>query len=320
METLIALFPLFYKIQNYKMEKPHNIKSITEYHNLLGVAKPRHPLISLINHEDIQHYNSEKLRNKTYNFYAVSRKVNFEGTMKYGQHYYDFQEGVMVFHGPRQVIVSELTNDAKLKGWTLLIHPDFIRTYPLIDKFKKFGFFSYAMNEALHLSEEESNTIEEVMDTIRKEYNSGIDIYSQDILISQIELLLNYCNRFYNRQFITRKTVNSELLVKFEKLLSNYFESSDLQMKGIPTVQYFSNELNMSANYLSDMLRSLTGQSTQQHIQDKLIEKAKEILTTTDLMVSEIAYELGFEYPQSFSKLFKSKTNITPLEYRQSFN
>lgn len=302
------------------MGKPYHIKSITEYHNLLGIPKPKHPLIGLINHEDIQYYDDEKLMNKTYEFYTISRKINFSGTMKYGQHYYDFQEGVMVFHGPKQVIVSELTDDAKLKGWTLLIHPDFIRTYSLSEKIKQFGFFSYSMNEALHLSEEEADTIEEVMDTIRKEYNSGIDNYSQDILILQVELLLNYCNRFYNRQFITRKSANSDLLVKFEKLLSDYFENGELAVNGIPSVHHFSNELNMSANYLSDMLRSLTGQSTQQHIHDKLIDKAKEILTTTNLTVGEIAYDLGFEYPQSFSKLFKSKTNLTPLEYRQSFN
>ncbi|MEA4809398.1 HTH-type transcriptional activator RhaR [bioreactor metagenome] len=302
------------------MGKPYHIKSITEYHNLLGIPKPKHPLIGLINHEDIQYYDDEKLINKTYEFYTISRKINFAGTMKYGQHYYDFQEGVMVFHGPKQVIISELTDDAKLKGWTLLIHPDFIRTYSLAEKIKQFGFFSYSMNEALHLSEEEADTIEEVMDTIRKEYNSGIDNYSQDILTLQVELLLNYCNRFYNRQFITRKSANSDLLVKFEKLLSDYFESGELALNGIPSVHHFSNELNMSANYLSDMLRSLTGQSTQQHIHDKLIDKAKEILTTTNLTVGEIAYDLGFEYPQSFSKLFKSKTNLTPLEYRQSFN
>ncbi|MDC2215956.1 Transcriptional regulator [uncultured Dysgonomonas sp.] len=302
------------------MGKPYHIKSITEYHNLLGIPKPKHPLIGLINHEDIQYYDDEKLINKTYEFYTISRKINFAGTMKYGQHYYDFQEGVMVFHGPKQVIISELTDDAKLKGWTLLIHPDFIRTYSLAEKIKQFGFFSYSMNEALHLSEEEADTIEEVMDTIRKEYNSGIDNYSQDILTLQVELLLNYCNRFYNRQFITRKLANSDLLVKFEKLLSDYFESGELALNGIPSVHHFSNELNMSANYLSDMLRSLTGQSTQQHIHDKLIDKAKEILTTTNLTVGEIAYDLGFEYPQSFSKLFKSKTNLTPLEYRQSFN
>ncbi|MFZ4929112.1 helix-turn-helix domain-containing protein [Chryseobacterium sp. Mn2064] len=303
-----------------KTEKPYHIKSISEYHNLLDIEKPQHPLISLINHENIKNYVHEKLRNKTYDFYTISRKINYTGTMKYGQNYYDFQEGAMVFHGPNQVIVSELADNANLQGWTLLIHPDFIRTYPLDKKISQFGFFSYAVHEALHLSGKEATIIEEVMDTIRKEYSSRIDIYSQDILISQLELLLNYCNRFYNRQFITRKTTNSDLLLKFEKLLQNYFEEKNLSTNGIPSVQYFSAELNMSANYLSDMLRSLTGQSTQQHIQDKLIEKAKQILTSTNMTVSEIAYELGFEYPQSFSKLFKNKTNITPLEFRQSFN
>jgi AraC-like DNA-binding protein len=303
-----------------KREKPYNIKSISEYHSLLGVEKPKHPLISIINHENIKNFNDERLKNKTYNFYTISRKINYDGTMKYGQHYYDFQEGAMVFHALKQVIVSELADNVQLKGWTMLINPDFLRTYPLDKKIEQYGFFSYAVNEALHLSDEESKIIENVMDTIRKEYISGIDVYSQDILISQIELLLNYCNRFYNRQFITRKAANNDLLVSFEKLLADYITNGYLQQKGIPSVQLFSNELNMSANYLSDMLRNLTGQSTQQHIQDKIIERAKYILTTTNLTVSEIAFELGFEYSQSFSKLFKNRTNQTPLEFRTSFN
>lgn len=302
------------------MEKPYNIKSISEYHSLLGIEKPKHPLLSIISHESIKNLKDERLKNKTYNFYTISRKVNYNGTMKYGQQYYDFQEGAMVFHAPKQVIVSELASHVELKGWTMLIHRDFLRTYPLDKKIQEIGFFSYAMNEALHLSDGESKTIESVMDTIRKEYISGIDVYSQDILISQIELLLNYCKRFYNRQFITRKGINNDLLIRFEKLLADYVTSESLQQKGIPSVQLFSNELNMSANYLSDMLRSITGQSTQQHIQDKIIERAKYILTTTNLTVSEIAFELGFEYSQSFSKLFKNKTNQTPLEFRASFN
>ncbi|MFA6152009.1 MAG: helix-turn-helix domain-containing protein [Chitinophagaceae bacterium] len=303
-----------------KAEKPYHIKSISEYHDLLGVEKPQHPLISLISHEDIDNYTNKKLRNKTYDFYTISRKINYTGMMRYGQHYYDFQEGAMVFHGPNQVIVSELADNVNLQGWTILIHPDFIRAYPLAVRITRFGFFSYAVHEALHLSDKEATIVEEVMDTIRKEYCSRIDVYSQDILISQIELLLNYCNRFYNRQFITRKTANSDLLINFEKLLNEYFEGDNLSSNGIPSVHFFSAELNMSANYLSDMLRSLTGQSTQQHIHDQLIERAKHILTSTNMTVSEIAYELGFEYPQSFSKLFKNKTSLTPLEFRQSFN
>lgn len=303
-----------------KTETPYCIKSISEYHQLLGIDKPKHPLISIFNHEDVKDYSDPKMKHKVFNFFTISRKVNFEGSMKYGQHYYDFQEGVMVFHGPKQVIVSEIADNANLQGWTISIHPDFIRSYPLAQKFKQYGFFSYALHEALHLSDEESNIIENIVATIRKEYNSGIDTFSQDILVSQLELLLNYCNRFYSRQFITRKAVNNELLDKFEALLTNYFENGNLQLKGIPSVQYVSKELNMSANYLSDMLRSLTGQSTQQHIQDKLIDKAKEILTTTNLSISEVAYELGFEYPQSFSKLFRIKTNMSPVAFRESFN
>lgn len=301
-------------------EKPYNIKSVHEYHEMLGIEKPRHPLISIINHAGVQSFRDERLKNKTYNFYTVSRKIIYPGAMRYGQHYYDFQEGAMVFHGPDQVISAELSADARLEGWTLVIHPDFIRGYPLVEKIREFGFFSYAANEALHLSETEAVTIEEIMDTIRKEYQSGIDRYSQDILVSQIELLLNYCNRFYNRQFITRKPANSELLARFEKLLDDYIEQGNLPQKGIPSVLYFSGALNLSPNYLTDMLRSISGKSTQQHIHDKLIEKAKHILTTTNLTVSEIAYELGFGYPQSFSKLFKNKTNTTPLAFRQSFN
>jgi AraC family transcriptional regulator, transcriptional activator of pobA len=301
-------------------EKPYHIKSVHEYHEMLGIEKPRHPLISIINHASVKEFRDERLKNKTYNFYTISRKINYPGIMKYGQHYYDFQEGAMVFHGPDQVISAELAENAQLEGWTMVIHPDFIRGYPLVEKIREFGFFSYSVNEALHLSESEAVTIEEIMDTIRKEYQSGIDRYSQDILVSQIELLLNYCNRFYNRQFITRKPANSELLVKFEKLLDDYVDQGNLPLKGIPSVQYFSGALNMSPNYLTDMLRSISGKSTQQHIQDKLIEKAKHILTTTNMTVSEIAYELGFGYPQSFSKLFKNKTNTTPLAFRQSFN
>lgn len=302
------------------IEKPYNIKSISEYHSLLGIENSKHPLISIVNHEDIKNYNDERLKNKTHSFYTISRKINYDGTMKYGQHYYDFREGAMVFHAPNQVIVSEFSDNIQLKGWTIFIHQDFLRTYPLDRKIQQYSFFSYAANEALHLSDEESKTIESVMDVIRKEYISGIDVYSQDILISQLDLLLNYCNRFYNRQFITRKAVNNDLLIRFEKLLTDYVNNGELQQRGIPSVQFFSNELNMSSNYLSDMLRALTGQSTQQHIQDQIIEKAKYILTTTNLTVSEIAFVLGFEYSQSFSKLFKNKTTQTPLEYRQSFN
>lgn len=207
-----------------------------------------------------------------------------------------------------------------LSGWWFVMHPDFIRNYTLSKSIKDYGYFSYAVNEALHLSEKEEVMVTSIMQNIEQEYRSIIDTYSQDVMISHIELLLNYSNRFYNRQFITRKNANNDLLVNVETLLSDYFNSNKVNELGLPTVQYISKQFNISPNYLSDMLRIHTGQSTQQHIHNKLIEKAKDVLSSTALSVSEIAYQLGFEHPQSFSKLFKSKTNVSPLEFRNSFN
>jgi len=301
-------------------DQPYLINSVSELHRLLELAKPGHPLVSVIDLTAIKCFSDESLRTVIYNFYSVCIKKDFKGKMKYGQNYYDFDEGVMTFFSPGQVISTEITDDLALSGIWLIIHPDFIRNYPLSKTIKNYGYFSYAVNEALHLSEKEESMIISTMKNIEQEYHSGIDLYSQDVIVSHIELLLNYSNRFYNRQFITRKNTNSDLLVQVEELLTNYFNSSKVQELGLPTVQYISGKLNVSSNYLSDMLRTLTGQNTQQHIHNKLIEKAKEILTTTSMSVSEIAYNLGFEYPQSFSKLFKSKTNTSPLEFRHSFN
>jgi len=301
-------------------DQPYLINSVSELHRLLELAKPGHPLVSVIDLTAIKCFSDESLRTVIYNFYSVCIKKDFKGKMKYGQNYYDFDEGVMTFFSPGQVISTEITDDLALSGIWLIIHPDFIRNYPLSKTIKNYGYFSYAVNEALHLSEKEENMVVTTMKNIEQEYHSGIDLYSQDVIVSHIELLLNYSNRFYNRQFITRKNANSDLLVQVEELLANYFNSSKVQELGLPSVQYLSGKLNVSSNYLSDMLRTLTGQNTQQHIHNKLIEKAKEILTTTSMSVSEIAYNLGFEYPQSFSKLFKSKTNTSPLEFRHSFN
>lgn len=299
---------------------PYTINSISELHRLLVLPKPEHPLVSVINLSEIKCYSDNSLSSVIYNFYSVCNKKDFNGKMKYGQNYYDFDEGTMTFFSPGQVISTVVSEDISLSGWWLVIHPDFIRNYPLSKTIKNYGYFSYAVNEALHLSEKEEAMIALTMQNILQEYNSVIDSYSQDVIISHIELLLNYSNRFYNRQFITRKNAGNDLLIKLEGLLSDYFNSDKVLKKGLPTVQYISEKLNISSNYLSDMLRSLTGQNTQQHIHNKLIEKAKELITTTSLSVSEIAYQLGFEYPQSFSKLFKSKTAVSPLEFRHSFN
>ncbi|WP_316744287.1 helix-turn-helix transcriptional regulator [Pedobacter antarcticus] len=299
--------------------KPYIINSITELHGLLGIAKPKHPLVSVINFEDIKCFEEEKLRSIAYNFYCIAIKKNFEGKMKYGQQYYDFDEGVMTFFSPMQVVTTDIVPGLKLSGYWLVIHPDFIANYSLGKNIKNYGYFSYSVSEALHLSQDEEISITNIFKNIEKEYQSVIDHFSQDVIISQIELLLNYCNRYYNRQFITRKKVNRDLLETLEIVLSEYFESELLQRVGLPGVKYLSDKLNVSPNYLSDMLRNLTGMSTKQHIDNHLIEKAKQILATTNRSVSEIAYGFGFDYPQSFNKLFKNKTSVTPLAYRQSF-
>jgi AraC-like DNA-binding protein len=228
----------------------------------------------------------------------------------------------MFFMSPGQVFGVEIDNGSALKhsGWLLLVHPDFLWNTPLAKTIKQYEYFDYSVNEALYLSEKEEVTIISLMQNMEQEYRSNIDKFSQDIIIAQLELLLNYADRFYHRQFITRKITNHRILDRLEDILTEYFNSDALAKKGLPTVQYIAEILNVSPNYLSGMLKLLTGQSTQQHIHDKLIEKAKEKLSTTSLSVSEIAYELGFEHSQSFSKLFKTKTNLSPLEFRHSFN
>lgn len=257
------------------------------------------------------------------NFYKISYKPKRTGKLKYGQGYYDFDEGGLLFAAPNQVIGNhneggEATGTCSL--YTVLIHPDFLLGHSLAKKIRQYGFFSYSSNEALHLSEGEREIIISIFEMIESELNSRIDDFSQDVVVSQLELLLNYANRFYKRQFITRKAASNDLLQKLEDILSEYFNKDRSSSHGTPTVQYLADRLNISPSYLSDMLRVLTGKNAQQHIHDKLIEKAKEMLSTTRLSVSEIAYELGFEHSQSFSKLFKIKTRLSPLEFRQSFN
>lgn len=294
-----------------------SINSISELHHWLKLPKPQHPLISVISFENIKESQSPNYERIVYNFYMICIKKGFEGKLKYGQNYYDFDEGIMSYISPGQVLTSDATSP---KGWLLIFHPDFIQNYSLVKKIKNYSFFSYELNEALHLSEKEEMMVENIFQNIKSEYQSNIDHFSQDVMVSQIELLLNYSNRFYNRQFITRKAVNDEILVRLENLLSEYFENKNTLESGLPTVHYISEQLHVSPDYLSDMLRSMTGQSTQQHIHAKLIEKAKELLTTTSMPVHEIAYLLGFEYPQSLNKIFKKKMRVTPLEYRKSFN
>jgi AraC family transcriptional regulator, transcriptional activator of pobA len=302
--------------------QPQRINTISEYHQLMGLPRPEHPLVSLINFESIKHLPGDGSISLVFNFYSISLKRNFNGKMKYGQQKYDFDEGLLFFMSPGQVFGIEPEKNAALRhtGWMLLIHPDFLWNTPLAKTIRQYEYFSYAVHEALFLSEKEEITIIGIMQNIEQEYHANIDRFSQGVIIAQLELLLTYADRFYHRQFITRKIDNHKILTRLEEALDAYLNDDSLIKKGLPTVQYLAESLNISPNYLSGSLKTLTGQSTQQHIHHKLIEKAKEKLSTTGLSVSEIAYELGFEHPQSFSKLFKTKTSLSPLEFRHSFN
>jgi AraC-like DNA-binding protein len=284
------------------------------------LAKPTHPLVSVVNFKDMTVPETEMQDSVMYDFYSINLKKNFEGKVKYGQQYYDFDEGVMSFYAPKQLISIEGPIKKIPDGYTLIVHPDFLQGHTLGTRIHEYGFFSYATNEALMLSQREEEIIEGIFENLHKEIKSSTDVHTQDVVLSHIDLLLSYCNRFYNRQFITRKTVNNSLVAKMESILNDYFQSGIVAKKGLPTVQYIAQQLNVSASYLGDMLRYHTGMNTQQHIHNKIVEIAKELLTTTNKSVAEIAYQIGFEHPQSFNKLFKSKTNQSPLEYRQSFN
>ena len=295
------------------------LNTISEFHKFNGLPKPEHPLISIVDYAKMHRQTNEDTTTLLFGYYTISLKRGVS-KMFYGQQQYDFDEGVLYFMAPNQILKTYNSPNENRSGWLLLIHPDFLWNTPLAARIKKFEYFDYSVNEALFLSEKEEDILNNIIQNIRQEYHSNIDKFSQDIIISQIETMLNYSERFYQRQFITRKISNHQILDQLEKLLNDYFKQEDLIIKGLPTVQHIADKLNVSPKYLSGLLKVLTGQSTQQHIHDKLIDVAKEKLSTTNLSVSEIAYELGFEHSQSFSKLFKTKTNISPLRFRQTFN
>ena len=307
-----------------EQRQTQRIHSISKFHQLRGLPRPEHPLISIIDYSTIHRPADIGEVNWIFDFYQISVKRGIDGKFKYGQQEYDFDfdEGVMFFIAPNQVFKIEISNQPgrERSGWMLLIHPDFFWNTSLAINIKQYEFFDYTVNEALFLSEKEENTLSGIIENIQQEYHSNIDRFSKQIIVSHIEALLNYSERFYHRQFITREKSNHQILERLEKLLDDYFDCDDLTLKGLPSVQYIADNLNLSSKYLSGLLKVLTGQSTQQHIHDKLLNKAKEKLATSSLSISEIAYQLGFEHSQSFSKLFKAKTNLSPLEFRQSFN
>ncbi|MCC8423502.1 AraC family transcriptional regulator [Mucilaginibacter sp. UR6-11] len=302
--------------------RPLRFKTITEYHRAAGLPKPEHPLISLVRMDMVTPPITEGSINLIFDFYSISLKRVYNGKFKYGQQASDFDEGVLFFMAPGQVFGIELSKETRHRpeGWMILIHPDFLWNTTLAKTIKQYEFFSYSVNEALYLSDKEEMMLNSIANHIEQEYHANIDRFSQNVIVAQLELLLTYAERFYQRQFITRKIASHEILTRLEDLLSGYFSSGALAKEGLPSVTYIAETLNISPGYLSGLLKSLTGQSTQQHLHDKLIELAKEKLSTTNLSVSQIAYELGFEHLQSFSKLFKTKTNLSPLEFRHSFN
>jgi AraC family transcriptional activator of pobA len=307
-------------MNNHQLFRFH---TITEYHRAAGLPKPAHPLISLVHMDDLNRPLAESSFSLTYDFYSISLKRMKNAKFKYGQQASDFDEGVLFFMSPGQVFGMDIEKGNVIhrpEGWIILIHPDFLWNTSLAKTIKQYEFFSYSVYEALYLSDKEETMLTTIAQNIEQEYHANIDRFSQNVIIAQLELLLTYSERFYQRQFITRKIASHEILIKLEDLLTNYFNSGALAQKGLLSVTYIAETLNISPGYLSGLLKSLTGQNTQQHLHNKLIDLAKEKLSTTNLSVSEIAYELGFEHLQSFSKLFKTKTSISPIEFRHSFN
>ena len=298
------------------------ISTISEFHRLVGRPAPGHPLISVIDLTTVTQPPAKGSVSRVFDFYSISLKKNFHLKMKYGGQPHDFENGVLHFMAPGQVLTIDYdqTHAYDFSGWMILFHPDLLWHTPLAKTIKQHEFFGYMVNEALHLSDKEEMMLTGIAKNIEHEYQTTIDRFSQNVIVAQLELLLTYADRFYQRQFVTRKKTNHEILDRLEQLLNDYFRSGALATKGLPTVAYIAESLHLSPNYLSGLLRSLTGQSTQQHLHDKLIGLAKEKLSTTNMPVSEIAYELGFGHLGSFSKLFKAKTNLAPLEFRRSFN
>ena len=294
------------------------IKSISQLHEMLGYEKPKHPLITIIDYSKIignpEHYDVKIVTD----FYMISLKSPSPKSLQYGRQYYDFEEGTMMFMSPEQVFsVGDFNEQIQYQGWGLYFHPDLISNTSLGEKIKEYNFFTYSVSEALHISEDEKQTLNELTCVIEKEYKSNIDQFSQSVIVTAIEQLLNYSQRFYGRQFLTRQKLNTDLISNFEQLVTDYFKSKLLTDKGIPTVDYFANKLNLSAGYLTDLLKKEIGKTTKEYLQIEVIERAKYKLLNSNDTVSEIAYTLGFEYPQYFNRLFKQKTGMTPLDYRQ---
>lgn len=283
----------------------------------LNLPGPLHPHIALVHYDEVQPDLADAGSQYLLHFYKIAFKSRFSGKAKYGPGSYDFREGGLAFVAKNQLV--ELSGDREEhEGYALFFHPDLLNRYPLARNIHQYGFFSYAVTEALFLSEKEKKIITSVFEAIDTELKNNIDRFSQDVLVSQIELLLNHCNRFYNRQFLTRNVIHHDLIDQMNAYLTDWFAEEQALISGLPTTQEIADHLKVSQRYLSDMLKSLTGQTTRQHIHLRLLEKAKEMLSSNTLTTAEVAYQLGFEHPQSFNKFFKQKTGLSPATFRQS--
>jgi len=294
-----------------------NIDSITEAHQLLGMEKPKHPLISAFPHMPSMSEYTDDIR-ITGELYMISMKEGISGTFNYGRNSYDFQEGTMTFIGPKQVFTPhQTTSSHNNQSWTLLFHPDLIRASDLGKNIHNYSFFSYEVHEALHISDDEKRTLTELMEKIQTEVNQNMDQHTQKLIIANLELLLDYCTRYYDRQFYTRSPINKDMSSRFEKLLKNYYINEQHLESGIPTVNYCGKELGVSPNYLSDLLKKETGRNARDHIHFFIIDQAKTELLRSKQPINQIAYNLGFEYPSHFTKMFKKNAGISPAEYRK---
>ena len=296
------------------MSKIMNFDTICEYNDFLGL-ETLHPLVTSIDFSDV----TKEFRHarKRYGFYFVFLKDVKCGDLIYGRHKYDYQEGTLVFIAPGQVAGKDDSGEVfQMKGWGLCFHPDLLRGTLLGQKMKDYNFFSYESNESLHMSERERHIIVNSFKEIYEELTHSVDKHSKSILTANIEVFLNHCLRFYDRQFITREDVNKDILSRFEQILDSYFESDKPQTIGLLSVQYFADQLHLSANYFGDLIKKDTGKSAQEYIQLKVIDKAKDKLHNQDRTVNEIAYELGFKYPHHFSRMFKKVTGLSPTDFR----
>lgn len=298
-----------------------NIESIDCFHKILGLTPPNHPLISIISDKESlgRADFDEALFNVRFStkMYAIMYKDNISGSLSYGRNTYDFQEGTLIFVQPGQVLKTPDKSEVMGKrGWTLLFHPDLLHNSNLATKMNTYNFFSYESNEALHLSNKEKVFVAGVIEQIKGEIAQNLDQHSQKLIVSNLELFLNYALRFYDRQFFTRTKVNSDYVTSFEKALNQYFENGQAKIHGIPTAVYFGEQLNLSPNYLSDLLKRETRKGIKEYTDEYLIAKAKILLLNSTISVSELAYELGFDYPQSFTRLFRKKTGHSPKDFR----